>query len=69
MQIYGHKKGAISAAINSAIDEWLLKLKTRKTRTKKVDWSALRGALKGEKMSSVEYQHYITRELWPSTVD
>ena len=70
MQVYGHKKGAISTAVNNAIDQWLLALKTTPKKNKKpVDWNKLIGIIKDEKMSSVEYQHYITKELWPTMVD
>ncbi len=69
MELYGHKKGSISNAINAALDEWLIRLKTRKKQKNAPSWNRFIGSLKGEKMSAVEMQHHIAKELWPNTVD
>lgn len=54
MEQFGYEKGAISFAINEALDEWL---RRKKTATKRVDWNKLRGALSNVKMTAVELQH------------
>lgn len=62
MQLYGHKKGAISSAINTAINEWLARLgKFKKPKNYKPNWGSLRGALKEISITSVELQHATTR--------
>ena len=62
MQIYGHKKGAISAAINTAIEQWLAKFsKSARQKRYKPNWGSLKGALKEVKTGSVELQHATTR--------
>ena len=55
MDKFGYGKGAISKAVNVALDEWVMKRK--QTDSKKVNWEKLRGALKHVKMTSVELQH------------
>lgn len=69
MQMYGHKKGAISMALNHAIEDWLNRSRIKIARKGPPEWGELRGTLKKENMSAVELQHHITRKLWPETVD
>ena len=54
---FNHKKGAISKAINKAMDEWLEK-RVAKSKTR---LSAILGATKDEKTDSVTLQHEISR--------
>ena len=54
MDTYGYGKGAISKALNAAIDEWLEK---NRSKHRKVSWKKLRGVLAHVKMNSVELQH------------
>lgn len=62
MQLYSHKKGAISNAINSAIQDWLAKFgKSAKQKNYHPNWSSLRGALGEIKMTSVALQHATTK--------
>lgn len=60
MKQFGYAKGAISKAINSALDEWLGKVQPSKPTLTAKD---LLGRLKGVKESSVELQHK-ARDYW-----
>ena len=60
MDKFGYTKGAISQAVNEALDEWL----NQKSKRKKPDWGKLRGVLSDVKMSSVELQHRAWDRDW-----
>jgi hypothetical protein len=55
MSKFGFEKGAISKAVNEALDEWMKKEKD----SKKVNWNKLMGVLSEEKLASVELQHTV----------
>ena len=56
MARYGFRKGAISKAVNAALDIWMEKPEKVK-RKPAPDWRSLEGALSDIKMTSVELQH------------
>ncbi len=56
MTQFGFSKGAISKAVNAALDEWLHK-QQKKGQGPAPDWERLTGVLKDVKMTSVELQH------------
>ncbi len=60
MDRFGYTKGAISKAVNVALDEWL----SSHSKRKKPDWSKLRGALSDVKLNSVELQHRAWDRDW-----
>ena len=57
---FGYMKGAISKAVNVALDEWL----SKSSKRKKPDWRKLRGILSDVKLSSVELQHRAWDRDW-----
>lgn len=56
MDIFGYNKGAISKAINAAVENWVNNPK-KIEKKEKPNWHAIRGVLKEIPMTSVELQH------------
>lgn len=54
MHRFGYVKGAISKAVNEALDSWMAK---RKKLPASPDWNKMEGVLSHVKKSSVELQH------------
>ncbi|MEW6295626.1 MAG: hypothetical protein AB1467_05030 [Candidatus Diapherotrites archaeon] len=66
MKTYGYSKGAISRALNDAIDKWLERLQFKGTKKRKYKVDELVGLIKDIKMDSVEAQHEALKILLKS---
>ncbi len=56
METFGYNKGAISKAINAAIEHWI-QHPAKIEKKEKPNWDVLTGVLKDINMPSVELQH------------